>query len=103
MTIPLATYRLQLGPDLTFEAARDILPYLKQLGVSHIYASPILQTTEGSTHGYDVVDPRKIDAELGGEKGFERISKRTKELGLGWIQDIVPNHMAFDSSNRMLM
>ena len=63
-----ATYRLQLGPHLGFRAARELVPYLLELGVSHLYVSPSLQARAGSTHGYDVVDPRRVSEELGGEE-----------------------------------
>ena len=66
----MITYRLQLGPDLDFERARALVPYLRELGVSHLYLSPVLQAREGSTHGYDVVDPTRISEDLGGEDEF---------------------------------
>jgi (1->4)-alpha-D-glucan 1-alpha-D-glucosylmutase len=62
-----ATYRLQLGPHLTFEDARALVPYVRDLGISHLYLSPTLQARSGSTHGYDVVDPTRVSEELGGE------------------------------------
>ena len=67
-----ATYRLQLGPDLDFAAARALVPRLRRLGVSHLYLSPSLQARSGSTHGYDVTDPHRISDDLGGEEGFRR-------------------------------
>jgi (1->4)-alpha-D-glucan 1-alpha-D-glucosylmutase len=85
-----ATYRLQLTPDFNFAAARQLVPYLRDLGVSHLYLSPSLQAREGSQHGYDVVDPRKISDALGGEEEFRKLAG----AGLGVILDIVPNHMA---------
>src|SRR5438874_5008580 len=85
-----ATYRLQLGPHLDFRGARELVPYLKQLGVSHLYLSPSFQARRGSTHGYDVVDPTHISEELGGEAEFRALC----EAGLGVILDVVPNHMA---------
>jgi (1->4)-alpha-D-glucan 1-alpha-D-glucosylmutase len=84
------TYRLQLLPHLTFAAARELVPYLRDLGVSHLYLAPSLQARSGSTHGYDVVDPTRLSDELGGEDEFRRLC----EAGLGVILDIVPNHMA---------
>ena len=90
-----ATYRLQLGPDLDFAAARALVPYLRRLGVSHLYLSPSLQARSGSTHGYDVTDPRRISADLGGEDEFRALA----EAGLGIVLDIVPNHMAADDEN----
>jgi (1->4)-alpha-D-glucan 1-alpha-D-glucosylmutase len=85
-----ATYRLQLGPGMTFADARVLVPYLRELGVSHLYLSPVLQARRGSSHGYDVVDPRRISRVLGGEQGLRELC----EAGLGIVLDIVPNHMA---------
>jgi (1->4)-alpha-D-glucan 1-alpha-D-glucosylmutase len=81
---------------MTFERVRDLLPYLKELGVSHVYLSPSFQAQEGSTHGYDVIDPTRISAALGGEEGL----RAPAEAGLGVILDIVPNHMAAVEANR---
>jgi (1->4)-alpha-D-glucan 1-alpha-D-glucosylmutase len=103
MKIPCATYRLQFTADFGFDAAAEVLPYLKALGVSDIYASPIFQARAGSRHGYDVVDPNRINPELGGEAGFAALSEAARRLGLGWVQDIVPNHMAYDGQNQLLM
>ena len=74
--IPIATYRLQLTAGFGFEAAAAIVPYLKALGITHLYASPFMKAREGSTHGYDIVDHTKFNPELGGEAGFERLSRR---------------------------
>jgi (1->4)-alpha-D-glucan 1-alpha-D-glucosylmutase len=90
-----ATYRLQLGPSLTFEHVRELVPYLKDLGVSHVYLSPSFQAREGSTHGYDVIDPTKVSDALGGEEGLRELSAS----GLGVVLDIVPNHMAAVDEN----
>jgi len=84
------TYRLQLGPHLDFAGARELVPYLRDLGVSHLYLSPSLQARRGSTHGYDVTDPRRLSEELGGETEFRRLA----EAAPGILLDIVPNHMA---------
>jgi (1->4)-alpha-D-glucan 1-alpha-D-glucosylmutase len=94
-----ATYRLQLGTDLDFAAARALVPYLAELGVSHLYLSPSLQARAGSTHGYDVVDPRRVSEELGGEAGLRALAQAAHEHGLGLVLDIVPNHMAADDAN----
>lgn len=91
----VATYRLQFREGMTFDRAAGLAPYLRDLGVSHLYASPIFQAAPGSTHGYDVTDPGAFDAELGGRAGFERMSDALRAAGLGLIVDIVPNHMAF--------
>ncbi|HSO02235.1 MAG TPA: alpha-amylase family glycosyl hydrolase, partial [Gaiellaceae bacterium] len=91
MSEPLrATYRLQLGPGLGFREARRLVPYLRELGVSHLYLSPSLQARSGSTHGYDVVDPTRVSEDLGGEEAFRELCS----AGLGVVLDIVPNHMA---------
>jgi (1->4)-alpha-D-glucan 1-alpha-D-glucosylmutase len=87
-----AVYRLQLTPDFGFRAARELVPYLQDLGVSHLYLSPSLQARSGSTHGYDVVDPTRISEDLGGEREFRALCN----AGLGVLLDIVPNHMAAD-------
>ncbi len=85
-----ATYRLQLTPDFGFAQARELVPYLRELGISHLYLSPSLQAREGSQHGYDVVDPRHVSDALGGEGELRRLAGE----GLGIVLDIVPNHMA---------
>ncbi|UGS37561.1 malto-oligosyltrehalose synthase [Capillimicrobium parvum] len=91
-----ATYRLQLGPGLTFADVRELVPYLRDLGISHLYLSPSLQARSGSTHGYDVVDPTRISRELGGEAALRELAG----AGLGIILDIVPNHMGTGDENR---
>ncbi len=103
MRIPTATYRLQFNPAFGFAAAQDIVEYLKNLGVSDIYASPIFKARKGSTHGYDVVDPTQLNPELGGEAAFQPLIDTVHHHGLGWLQDIVPNHMAYDGQNPYLM
>ena len=90
-----ATYRLQLTPDFGFREARELVPYLERLGVSHLYLSPSLQAREGSTHGYDVVDPRRVSEALGGEDELRALAG----AGLGIVLDIVPNHMAASDEN----
>ncbi|HTT84762.1 MAG TPA: malto-oligosyltrehalose synthase [Rhizomicrobium sp.] len=97
--IPRATYRIQFRKEFTFENACAIVPYLARLGISHIYASPILMARKGSPHGYDVVDHAHISAELGGEDGFRKLVSTLKAHGLGLIVDIVPNHMAVGKEN----
>ena len=89
-----ATYRLQLHADFTFADAEDVAPYLADLGVTHLYLSPVLQATPGSMHGYDVVDHTRISAELGGLEGLERLAATARQHGLGLVLDVVPNHMA---------
>jgi (1->4)-alpha-D-glucan 1-alpha-D-glucosylmutase len=95
-----ATYRLQLGGGFGFAQARALVPYLRDLGVSHLYLPPSFQARPGSTHGYDVVDPTRISEELGGEREFEALVREARAAGLGVILDIVPNHMATDEANR---
>jgi len=97
---PRSTYRLQLHKNFTFDDATSIVDYLKSLGVTHVYTSPYLQAAPGSTHGYDVVDHRRVNEELGGAEGHERFCKRLNELGLGQVLDIVPNHMSLGEQNR---
>src|SRR5258706_5729425 len=89
------TYRLQLSAEFGFRAAREVaLPYIRDLGASHLYLSPSLQARKGSTHGYDVVDPTRISDELGGEDELRALCDAAQEAGLGVLLDIVPNHMA---------
>src|SRR5687768_6905245 len=94
-----ATYRLQLGDEMTFAGARALVPYLRDLGVSHLYLSPSFAARKGSTHGYDVVDPTRFSDALGGEEGFRALAATAREAGLGIVLDIVPNHMAADDAN----
>ncbi|MBD3267020.1 malto-oligosyltrehalose synthase, partial [bacterium] len=92
--IPLSTYRLQLFHGFTFNDAIDVIGYLSDLGIGHVYTSPYLQASPGSTHGYDVVDHNRINEELGGAEAHQRFCKTIQEYGMGHILDIVPNHMA---------
>src|ERR1700694_3683909 len=98
--IPCSTYRLQLHKDFTFDNAAAIADYLTELGITHVYSSPYLQAAPGSMHGYDVVDHQKVNEELGGAVGHERFFNRLRELGLGQVLDIVPNHMSLGRENR---
>ena len=91
--IPIATYRVQLTANFDFDAAVSIVPYLKALGITHLYASPFMKARKGSTHGYDIVDHTRINPELGGDAGFERLSQALKQHDLGLILDFVPNHV----------
>jgi (1->4)-alpha-D-glucan 1-alpha-D-glucosylmutase len=91
---PLATYRVQLRSEFAFDDAAAIAGYLADLGVSHLYSSPYLQAARGSTHGYDVVDPTRVNEDLGGEEAHARLCRTLGEAGLGQVLDIVPNHMA---------
>jgi (1->4)-alpha-D-glucan 1-alpha-D-glucosylmutase len=102
MTFPiLSTYRLQLrgeasGFAFTFADAENLLDYLDELGVSHLYLSPIMTAATGSNHGYDVTDPTTVSPELGGRDGLARLSAAARERGIGLIVDIVPNHVGID-------
>ncbi|HET7439777.1 MAG TPA: malto-oligosyltrehalose synthase [Terriglobales bacterium] len=97
--IPVAVYRLQFHQNMRFEDARGLVPYLKDLGISDLYASPILQARRGSAHGYDVTDPSRLNPELGSEEEFENLSRQLQAHGMGLLLDIVPNHMAASSEN----
>jgi len=85
----LATYRLQLGPDLTFDRVCELLPYFRRLGISHMYLSPCLKAAAGSMHGYDVVDPSEVDPKLGGQEGFDRLCQVSAAFGIGLVLDIL--------------
>ena len=89
-----STYRVQLSRAFGFAAARAVVPYLADLGVSHLYTSPILRARSGSTHGYDVVDPTQVAPELGGEEGLVELVAALRAAGMGLVVDLVPNHMA---------
>jgi (1->4)-alpha-D-glucan 1-alpha-D-glucosylmutase len=93
MRTPRATYRLQLGPGLTFDDAAALLDYLQALGVSDCYTSPFLETATRGSHGYDVADHNRLREELGGEDGFRRLAAALRERGMGLLVDVVPNHM----------
>ena len=97
MSTPLSTYRLQLHAGFTFTDAAAICPYLAELGVTHVYTSPILQAAAGSTHGYDTVDHDRISDELGGGAGYEVFLAALRANGLGHVLDIVPNHMSTET------
>src|SRR3954462_3376266 len=101
----LSTYRLQLrgaasGFGFTFADAENLLDYLYDLAVSHLYLSPILTAASGSTHGYDVTDPTSVSAELGGADGLARLSAAARARGIGLVVDIVPNHVGVDQPER---
>ncbi len=102
MRIPTATYRIQFTPEFGFREARTLIEYLKLLGISDIYASPIFHARPGSTHGYDIVDGGSLNPELGSQDDFLALSTALKQAGMGWLQDIVPNHRAFDANNSKL-
>lgn len=103
MLNPVSTYRIQFHKDFTFKDFDQIIAYLHQLGVKTIYASPILEAAPGSMHGYDTVNPHRINPEIGTMEELTAISGKLKGLGMQWIQDIVPNHMSFHPNNIWLM
>ncbi len=94
-----ATYRIQFSLNFRFADARHLVPYLQELGVSDLYASPRFRARRGSSHGYDVTDPQRINSELGTEQEFEELVHRLKDYGMGLLLDIVPNHMAASAEN----
>src|SRR5947208_21991 len=101
--IPVTTYRLQFNRDFRFADAIRLVDYLHNLGITDLYASPIFKARPGSTHGYDVTDPTQINPELGTAAAFESLIATLRRHDMTWLQDFVPNHMAYDSRNRMLM
>jgi (1->4)-alpha-D-glucan 1-alpha-D-glucosylmutase len=103
MRIPIATYRLQVSPSFGFRSVKEVVAYLSELGISDLYASPIFKARTGSMHGYDVVDANKLNPELGTASEFDELIETTKAHHMGWIQDIVPNHMAFSFENRAIV
>lgn len=102
MYFPSSTYRIQLNSNYTLSQLKNIIGYLNKLGISTIYAAPITTAMKGSTHGYDVCDPDVLNNEIGTEKELEEIAEQLNEYGMGWLQDIVPNHMAFLTNNKRL-
>ena len=103
MKVPSSTYRLQLNSTFRFEDVEELLTYFTDLGVSDLYASPILKARKGSSHGYDVADHRVVSRELGGLAGWEALAEQLGRHRIGWIQDIVPNHMVFHHDNPILI
>src|SRR5579885_3070159 len=90
---PLSTYRVQFHKDFRFEHALKLVPYLKRLGISHLYASPFMEARPGSTHGYDIINHEKLNPEIGTEDELRQLAKRLAENGMAIVLDIVPNHM----------
>lgn len=99
MRVPSATYRIQFNLNFRFADAEKIVPYLHQMGITHLYASPWGRARRGSLHGYDVADPLHVNSELGTEEEFTRLVERLHKYGMGLILDIVPNHMAASDEN----
>ena len=98
---PAATYRVQLHKGFDFDGAAAISRYLAELGITDLYTSPILQAAPGSMHGYDVIDHTRLNEELGGAEGYERLAARLREAGVGHLLDIVPNHMGLSGGNAL--
>src|SRR5690242_5290110 len=98
--IAVATYRLHLSRALTFSDARDVVPYLADLGITDCYDSPLFQAGPESTHGYDVCGFEQFSPALGGSEGFDHLAEGLRAAGLGLLLDMVPNHMGNDLSNR---
>src|SRR5215469_2884228 len=99
MLVPTATYRVQFHLNFRFADAEQLIPYLHELGISHLYASPRGKARRGSLHGYDVADPVRINSELGTEEEFARLVERLHKYGMGLLLDIVPNHLAASPEN----
>jgi malto-oligosyltrehalose synthase/4-alpha-glucanotransferase len=100
---PVSTYRIQFNKDYNFRDFKKQIGYLSMLGTATVYASPIFEASPGSMHGYDVTNPSVINPEIGKYSDFEDICGKLKSLNIGWLQDIVPNHMAFHMNNKWLM
>ena len=98
-----ATYRLQFNKDFSFQDATKLLDYFSELGITHLYASPILRSRSGSKHGYDVIDSARLDPELGTETDFFTLQTELRNRGMGLVLDIVPNHMSAGSENSWWM
>jgi (1->4)-alpha-D-glucan 1-alpha-D-glucosylmutase len=97
--MPISTYRLQFNQHFRFTDAKDLIPYLHSLGITDIYASPLLQAKRGSAHGYDVTDPSHLNLELGTDEEFDAMVLELQAYGMGLLLDIVPNHMAASGEN----
>lgn len=98
-----ATYRLQFNKDFTFQGATKLLDYLFDLGITHVYASPIFRSRTGSSHGYDVTDPTHLNPEIGSEADFSLLQEELRKRGMGLVLDVVPNHMSASSENAWWM
>ena len=101
LRIPVATYRLQMSHRFTFTDGQKLVPYLNDLGITDVYSSPCFKTGKGSISGYDIVDPNMLGPEMGGEPAFDRFIKELKAHDMGFILDIVPNHMNVESDENM--
>ncbi|HWQ55364.1 MAG TPA: malto-oligosyltrehalose synthase [Bryobacteraceae bacterium] len=99
MRVPLATYRIQFNQNFRFADGRDLVHYLHELGISDLYSSPWFKARRGSSHGYDVADPMRVNSELGTEEEFDELSEKLRHYGMTVLLDIVPNHMAASAEN----
>ncbi|MEX0785658.1 MAG: alpha-amylase family glycosyl hydrolase, partial [Dehalococcoidia bacterium] len=99
MRIPTATYRVQCNASFGFTKARELVSYLGKLGVSDLYTSPIVAARPGSAHGYDVIDPTRLNPELGSEAEFQALADELRARNMGLLLDIVPNHMSATPDN----
>ncbi len=97
--IPVSTYRIQFGRQMRFVDVSDLVPYLHALGITDLYTSPRFAARRGSTHGYDIANPRRVNSELGTEEEFSELCDKLQQYRMGLILDIVPNHMASSHDN----
>src|SRR5690606_11199778 len=100
--LPTMTDRVQFNKDFTFEKLENLIPYFKRLGVGAIYASPIFRAVPESGHGYDQTSPLQLNPEIGSLQQLKQVAGKLADAGIGWIQDVVPNHMAFHPENPWL-
>lgn len=98
--VPGATYRFQFHKDFRFVDGRDLVPYLSDLGITDLYSSPRYKARRGSSHGYDIADPLRVNSELGTEEDFDEMAQKLRHYGMGMLLDTVPNHMAASYENR---
>ncbi len=99
MNPPCSTYRLQFNPNFRFVDGRDLVPYLSDLGISDLYSSPRFKPRRGSSHGYDITNPLRVNPELGSEEDFDEMASKLHHYGMGLLLDTVPNHMAASYEN----
>mgnify|MGYP006269644483 CR=1 FL=1 len=99
---PLSTYRFQFHHEFPLGRAHDLLDYLQALGIRTVYASPVLASRSGSPHGYDGIDPTRLDPELADRTAWEALHQALQQRGMGWLQDLVPNHLAYSPQNQLI-
>jgi malto-oligosyltrehalose synthase/4-alpha-glucanotransferase len=100
---PVSTYRFQFNKNFTFDTVRQLVEYLHLLGSGTVYASPVFEATPGSMHGYDITNPNRINPEIGTEEELKKLIKSLSNSRIGWLQDVVPNHTAFNHHNKWLV